>query len=58
MFTCAHCHTDQLHLADIEKDQGDWVIRCQCGAKNILSTTLINYASVPLPRLEIIGYKD
>ncbi len=58
MFTCAHCHVTFLHSGEIEKDHGDWIIRCQCGAKNILSTALINNVSVPLPRLEVIGYKD
>jgi DNA-directed RNA polymerase subunit RPC12/RpoP len=58
MFTCAHCHITYFHTGEIEKDQGDWIIRCPCGAKNIVSTKPINNAPVPILILQILGYRD
>src|SRR5262245_45443510 len=58
MLTCACCKTTSV-AGEIERDAGDWIIRCQsCGAKNVLAATLINKVPVTLPGFEVIGWRE
>jgi hypothetical protein len=42
---CVKCSTPLLYQP--EQDRGDWILRCVCGAKNIIVATC-----------EIVGWRD
>jgi hypothetical protein len=55
MLQCKKCYS-QLFETNAQKEHGDLIIVCSCGAKNILAPVFIN--KVALPIFEVVGWRD
>jgi hypothetical protein len=56
MLQCKKCYS-QLFESNAQKEHGDLIIVCSCGAKNILAPMLIN--KVPIYSfLEVVAYRE
>jgi len=56
MFECSCCNVT-APLLYIERDAGDWIVRCEnCGAKNIFVPSI--WETIFRPAIQIVGWRD
>ncbi len=57
MFICLKCHFAAIISVQLEREHGDWIIRCpQCDAHNIVSVKISGPMAISI--FEIVGWKE